>query len=109
MKEKAASKSTNWNLRVMASRPPASCQSGRRLRATFSSSIVNFAIGTLQFIVLFDTVQAAVAGQLAGIKVKRADRKFGAGIKRVIGQPVQQPGLVRIAQPRHGDMRSELM
>src|ERR1700743_1040153 len=108
MKAKAASKSTNWNLRVIASRSFAKCQSGSRFSAAFRSSIVNFAMeaSNVQFsegIFLFHPVDAAIAGQLAGIKTKRANRERLAGVKRIVGQPF--PHLVQfgMAQPGQGD------
>src|ERR1700722_6732878 len=114
MKAKAASKSTNWNLRVMASRSLASCQSGNRFSAAFSSSIVNFAITTSHIVIrqgifLFQPVDAAVAGQLAGVKTERADGEFCAGIKRMVGQPYPHPLKLGMAQPRQSDMGHELV
>src|SRR6185437_3355777 len=109
MKAKAASKSTNWNLRVMASRPWASCQSGSRFNACFRSSIASllFEVGameTSQGIFLFDTVNAAVAGQLAGIKTEVLNRKFVAGEERIVRQPLPDPLQLRMAQARQGDV-----
>src|ERR1051326_3382559 len=104
MKAKAASKSTNWNLRVMASRSLTSSQSGRRFRALRNSSIVNFAIViAFQGIFLFHAVDAAIAGQLAGIKTKPIHGEFAAGGKRVIDQPF--PHLVQLGmlEPCQGD------
>src|ERR1700733_7954379 len=109
MKEKAASKSTNWNLRVIASRLSANFQSGSRLIAVFNSSIVNFAIDYLQGIFLLNPVDAAIAGQLAGIKRKRADGKSGAGIERVMGEPFQHLARLGMPQPRQGDMGHEFV
>src|ERR1700722_14519443 len=114
MKAKAASKSTNANLRVMASRSLASCQSGSRFSAAFSSSIVNFAIEASHLIIqqgifLFQPVDAAVTGQLAGVKTERADGEFGAGIKRMVGEPYPYPLKLGMAQPRQSDMRGEFV
>src|ERR1700722_10914391 len=109
MKAKAASKSTNWNLRVIASRSLASCQSGSRFSAAFSSSIVNFAIEPSQGIFLFYPVDAAIAGQLAGIKTKRPDREFVAGVERVVRQPYPHPFQFGMAQPRQRNVRGEFV
>src|SRR6185437_11512165 len=109
MKAKAASKSTNWNLRVIASRPWANCQSGSRFNACFRSSIANFVIKTSQRIFLLNAVDAAVAGQLAGIKTKALNRKFVAGEQRMRGEPMPDLVQVGMAQPRQGDMRGELV
>src|ERR1051326_3982427 len=109
MKEKAASKSTNWNLRVIASRSLANCQSGRRRKAPFNSSIVNLLITALKKIALFDTVPAAILRQLAGIKMKRIDGEFGAVVKRIVGKPVRQFAHFRLPQPRQGDVRVEFV
>src|SRR5579872_5164298 len=109
MKAKAASKSTNWNLRVMASRFSASFQSGRRLSAVLRSSIGNLVIGWLQRIFLFDRIDAAVAGEAAGIKLKRANREFGAGVKRVMGQPFDHLALLRALEPSYGHVRGKFV
>src|SRR5580704_7022301 len=101
MKAKAASKSTNWKLRVMASRPAAICQSGNRFSALLRSSIANFAIViSLQFVALLDAINTAIPGELAGTKMKRVGLEFGAGIKPIVAQPVQHPGHFGMAQPR---------
>src|ERR1700727_636339 len=114
MKAKAASKSTNANLRTIASRSFASCQSGSRFSAAFSSSIVNFAIEASHLIIhqgifLFQPVDAAVTGQLAGVKTERADGEFGTRIKRMVGQPYPHPLKLGMAQPRQSDMGHELV
>src|ERR1700761_5384960 len=109
MKAKAASKSTNWNLRVIASRPCASCQSGNRFMACFRSSIANFVMKASQRILLFDTIDAAIAGQLAGIKTKALNRKFVAGEKRMVSQPFAHLFQFGMAQPRQGDMGREFV
>src|SRR3569833_3118798 len=107
MKAKAASKSTNLKLRVIASRSFASCQSGKRFNACFKSSIVSFAMETSQRIVLFDAVDAAVAGQLAGIETEAAHGEFNTGRQRVIGQPITYLFHIRVAQPCERHMRGE--
>src|ERR1700722_1941998 len=109
MKAKAASKSTNWNFRVMASRPSTSFQSGSRFSAARNSSIFSFAMERLQRIILFNPIDAAIAGQLAGIETKRINRKFGAGVKRVVGQPFQYLGAFRMPEPRQRHMRDEFV
>src|SRR5438874_12818345 len=109
MKAKAASKSTNWNLRVIASRSLANCQSGSRFNACFSSSIANFAMITSQRIFLLDAVDAAVAGQLAGIETESVNRKFVAGEEGVGNQPFAHLVQLRVFQPRQGDVRHELV
>src|ERR1700754_1951340 len=100
MKAKAASKSTNWNLRVIASRPWANCQSGSRFRACFRSSIASFVMETSQRIFLLNAINAAVAGQLAGIETKTPNRKFVAGEERMVGQPLPHLVQLGMAQPR---------
>src|SRR6185437_2428193 len=107
MKAKAASKSTNWNLRVMASRPSASRQSGNRFRAAFRSSIGSWGIRILQRIIALDRIDAAVTGQPAGIEMERINTDSGAGEKRVMGQPFDHLVAIRVAQPRQGHMWHE--
>src|SRR5438067_10973186 len=109
MKAKAASKSTNWNLRVMASRSFASSQSGSRLSAVFRSSIANFAMIASQRIVLLDTIDAAVAGQLAGIETERIHAELVAGEKGMRGQPFAHFLQLRMPQPRQGDVGHEFV
>src|SRR5215469_14723853 len=114
MKAKAASKSTNLKFRMIATRSVANCQSGSRLSAAFSSSIVSFAIMTslavtLQRIFLFHPVDAAVAGKLAGIETERANSERVAGIERVGAQPVPHFFQFRMTQAGQGDVRREFV
>src|SRR5579884_2901907 len=109
MKEKAASKSTNWNLRVIASRSLANCQSGSRRSAPFNSSIVSLAIAALEKIALFDTVPAAIRRQMTRIKMKTPDGKFRAGKQRIMSKPRHQLGHVRMAQAGQRDMGIEFV
>src|ERR1700678_518022 len=109
MKAKAASKSTNWNLRMMASRFSASFQSGRRLSAVLSSSIGSLAMQNLQRIFLLDGIDAAAAGEAAGIKLERANLEFGAGVKRIVGKPLDHFARLGMPQPRQGHMGREFV
>src|SRR5690349_8543164 len=109
MKAKAASKSTNLKLRWIASRSLARFQSGKRFRALRKASISSLAMSVSQFIVALDAIDAAVAGQHAGIKMERADLEFDAGIKCVMGQPLHHLARFRMAHPRHRHMRREFV
>src|SRR6516225_6694597 len=110
MKAKAASKSTNWNLRVMASRSFTSSQSGSRFKALRNSSIVNFGIVIAsQGIFLLYAIDAAVAGQLAGIETERIHGEFAAGGQSMIDQPFAHLVQFGIAQPRDRHMRRKFV
>src|SRR5665213_2391696 len=109
MKAKAASKSTNWNFRVMASRFSASFQSGRRLSAVLRSSIGSLVMGHLQRVLLLNGIDAAAAGEAAGIELKRANLEFGAGVKRMVGEPPDHLARFRTLEPRYRYMGGEFM
>src|ERR1700761_8488750 len=111
MKPNAVLKSLNSNLRAMASRPGTVFHFFSVLSAVARALGVSFFIDDLlvvahlaERVFALDTIDAAVAGQHAGIEAETLDLEGRAGEQRVVCEVIHHLPHRRAAQTRERDM-----